>query len=74
MKVTVKLFATFRNGRFKQDQRDYPDGVSYRQVVADVGVREDELGMVLVNGRHASLDQAFNDGDTLSIFPLLGGG
>jgi molybdopterin converting factor small subunit len=74
MKVTVKLFATFRNGRFKQDHRDYPDGVSCRQVAADVGVHEDELGMVLVNGRHASLDQVLNNGDSLSIFPLLGGG
>jgi molybdopterin synthase sulfur carrier subunit len=74
MKITVKLFATFRAGRFKQDQRGYPDGTLCRQVVADVGVPLEELGMILVNGRHAALDQVLNDGDSLSLFPLLGGG
>lgn len=74
MKITVRLFATFRTDRFKQDQRDYPDGALCRQVVADVGIPGEELGMILVNGRHASLDQALNDGDSLSLFPLLGGG
>lgn len=74
MKITVKLFATFRIGRFKQDQRDYPEGALCRQVVADVGIPGEELGMILVNGRHATLDQALINGDCLSLFPLLGGG
>lgn len=74
MKITVKLFASFRVGRFKQDQRDYPDDTICQQVVADVGVKETELGIILINGRHASLESALNDGDSLSLFPLLGGG
>jgi molybdopterin converting factor small subunit len=74
MKITVKLFATLRIGRFKQDQRDYPVGATCQQVAADLGVGREETGMVLVNGRHASLKQVLNDGDSLSLFPLLGGG
>ncbi len=74
MNITVKLFASLRIGRFKQEQRDYPDGATCGQVVADIGVREEELGIVLVNGRHTPLEKALNDGDSLSLFPLLGGG
>jgi len=74
MKIIVNLFATFRVGRFKRQQRDYPDGITGQQVVADVGVSEEDLGMVLVNGRHAPLKQVLSDGDSLSLFPLLGGG
>ena len=74
MKITVKLFASFRIGRFKQEQKDYPDGTTCGQIVADIGVRGEELGMVLVNGRHTPLGKALHDGDSLSLFPLLGGG
>jgi len=74
MLVTVKLFATFRVGRFKIEQRNYPDGITCREIIADVGLNEQEIGIVLVNGRHADLDANLAEGDTLSLFPLLGGG
>ncbi len=74
MKITVHLFATFRNGRFKQQEKDYSEGTTFRQVVADVGLREEDLGMGLVNGIHASMGQELQEGDSLSLFPLLAGG
>lgn len=74
MKITIQLYATFRNGRFKEDLRDYTEGITSREVVADVGLNEGDLGMVLVNGRHAALEQALSHGDKLALFPLLGGG
>jgi molybdopterin converting factor small subunit len=74
MQITVKLFAMFRSGRFKAEAREYPAGTPCRQVVLDLGIPEAELGIVLVNGRHAALGQEMNEGDTLSLFPLVGGG
>jgi molybdopterin converting factor small subunit len=74
MKITVQLFASFRKGRFKQEQRDYPEEITCRDVIADVGLSEEDLGMTLVNGRHASMGKVMSDGDSLSLFPLLGGG
>lgn len=74
MRVTVKLFATFREGRFKIENRDCPAGVTCRGIVADLELREEELGIVLVNCRHAPLDQELKEGDTVSLFPLVGGG
>jgi molybdopterin converting factor small subunit len=74
MQITVKLFATFRTGRFKVEQRDYPAGTTVGEVVAGLGIDEKELGTVMVNSRHAGVGQVLNEGDALAIFPLVGGG
>lgn len=74
MRVTVKLFATFRVDRFKVEERELSSGADVAHVVRELGIPESELGVVLVNGRHASLDQPLEEGDTLSLFPLVGGG
>ena len=74
MKITVKLFATFRNGRFKLAEPEHPEGTVCRTIILGLGLTEEEIGVVLVNGRHATLDHVLHEGDTLSLFPLVGGG
>ncbi len=74
MTVTVKLFATFRKGRFREDVRQYQEGTTVGQVIHELELPEDELGAILVNARHAEEDYVLQNGDTLSIFPLVGGG
>lgn len=74
MKLTIQLFATFRTGRFKEAQKDFTDDLTLGQVVAELGIAEGEIGMALVNGRHASMGQGLSDGQVLALFPLLGGG
>ena len=74
MQVTIKLFATFRNGRFKIERRELPEGTDVRAVVLSLGLTEAEIGIIMLNGRHGELDQKLNDNDTLSLFPLVGGG
>ena len=74
MKVTVKLFASFRTGRFVMEEREYPDGTTVGQVVEELRLSEQELGIMMVNSRHVKLDRVLAEGDTLALFPLLGGG
>ena len=74
MTVTVKLFATFRSGRFRVEAKEYPPETIIRRIVDDLGIEEQALGMVMLNGCHASLEQSLREGDTLSLFPLVGGG
>lgn len=74
MTITVKLFATFRNGRFKVALQEHPSGTYCRTIVLDLGLTEEEIGVVMVNGRHAVLDHLLQESDTLSLFPLVGGG
>ena len=74
MKITVKLFASFRTGRFTIQDREYPDGTTVGQVAEDLRLPEQELGIMLVNSRHVKCPHTLTDGDTLALFPLLGGG
>ena len=74
MRITVKLFASFRTGRFSVEEREYPEGTSIGQVADDISLPRDEIGIIMVNSRHAKLERVLEDGDILALFPLLGGG
>ena len=74
MNVTVKLFATFRTGRFNLENREYQSGTTVKSVIEELDLPEDDIGATLINGRHVEEDYQLQDGDTLSIFPLVGGG
>ncbi len=74
MKITVKLFATFRIGRFDIEVRDYPQGTTVGQIVDQLELSREQLGILMVNSRHVDLERVLVDGETLAIFPLVGGG
>ena len=74
MQITVKLFATFRTDRFAIENRQYPGATTVHDVVKDLSLPEDKLGILMINHRHVALDRVLADGETLAIFPLVGGG
>ncbi|MGE5517458.1 MAG: MoaD/ThiS family protein [Bacteroidota bacterium] len=74
MQITVKLFASFRAGRFVRDTRTIAAGTRIADIAAALDIGLSEIGIIMVNGRHADSDQELQDGVTLSLFPLLGGG
>ena len=74
MRIIVKLFATFRADRFDIEAREYPAGTTVAQIVDELGLSRDKLGIVMVNSRHVELGRELHDGDTLALFPLVGGG
>ena len=74
MKIKLKLFASFRIGRFKEAVREYPEGVTVDEIVKQLGIDKPSLGMILLNSRHARTVDELQDGDVLSLIPLLGGG
>jgi len=74
MKVTVKLFASFRTGRFEMETVEYPAGTTVADVADSLKLPRSELGIMLVNSRHVKLERVLTDGETLALFPLLGGG
>lgn len=74
MRITVKLFANFRVNRFKEGVREYPENTLVRDIISDLDIPEPEVGIIFINGRKGSRDNILVDGDTLSLFPLVGGG
>ena len=74
MRITVKLFAFFRTGRFVEEGRDYPEHTTVREIVRGLAIAEKEVGVTMRNSRHCELDSSLEDGDILAIFPVIGGG
>ena len=74
MRLTVKLFAFFREGRFKEEGREYPEGTKVGDIVVGLGIDPEEVGVVMINSRQAGLDISVAEGDIVAIFPVIGGG
>ena len=74
MEITVKLHGVFRSGRYKEASHRLPDGSTVRSVVEQLHLSPALLGIVLINGIHADVDQVLKHGDTLSLLPVLDGG
>lgn len=74
MKVVIKLFATLRQGRFKEEEQEYPDGTTVIDIVDKLTIHHKELGIVFLNGKHTELDKVLAEHDVLAIFPPVGGG
>ena len=74
MQVTVKLFGVFRTGRFKERLCTYGPGTTVQDVVEDLQLPEQILGIFLIDGVHAEPRDGLKDGDSLSILPLFDGG
>ena len=74
MKVTVKLFATFRFGREKIQVMELSDEGTPKDVLANLGITPEEVAILLINGRDGQFESQLKDGDVISLFPPVGGG
>lgn len=74
MQVQIKLFAFFREGRFKEENRELPENTMVGQVVDDLGIDREEVGVLMTNSRHCQFDTVLQENDILAIFPVIGGG
>jgi sulfur carrier protein len=76
MKITVKLFAFLRQGRFKIRESDFSEGVTVGQVLDSLTItrEEMEIGIIFINGKRAEFDSVLKADDILAIFPPVAGG
>ena len=79
MQVLIKLSTTLRE--YVPEYTPSPGiflPLSGNETVLDValtlGLPPTEIKIVMVNGRHASLDTTVQDGDRVAYFPAVGGG
>ena len=74
MQLTVKLFAYFRDNRFKRQDMAFSEGVTVEDIIRSLDIDLKEVGVTMINSRHCALDQVPEEGDQLAIFPAIGGG
>lgn len=74
MIITVKLFAYFRDDRFKIREMEVRPDTTVGQVVDSLSIDRKEVGVIMTNSRHTEFDAVLQSGDTLAVFPVVGGG
>ena len=74
MLVEVRLFATFRKGRFKEKKMEFPDAASLADLLDHLQIAEKQARILLVNGNSVNPNYKLNHNDIISIFPPIAGG
>lgn len=77
MHVQVRLFATlrrYRPGAETPFSAELGPGGTVSDLLAQLGVPQDETQVVFVNGRARPLEWALAPDDEVGIFPPVGGG
>jgi len=74
MKITVKLFAYFRDNRFKIEVWEIGEGTTVGDIVDKLGINREEVGVLMINSRHTEFTVKPSVNDILAIFPVIGGG
>ena len=77
--VEVRLFATLR--RQFPDLKvgeamsvELPEDATVAQLVSKLGLPEEQVKVVFVNGTVRKADHCLTDGDEVGVFPPVGGG
>jgi molybdopterin converting factor small subunit len=73
-KITVKLFAYFRDNRFKIEEREIGEETTVGDIVDSLGIDREEVGVLMINSRHTEFPIRPAANDVLAIFPVVGGG
>ena len=74
MEIEVRLFATFRQGREKIQKIKIRENTTILDILNIIDIKEEEVAIMLLNGRDATSDRMVEDGDVVSLFPPVGGG
>lgn len=74
MQITVKLFAYFRENRFKIEEKEIGEETTVGDIVDLLGIDRQEVGVLMLNSRHTEFTAVPSPDDVLAIFPVIGGG
>jgi sulfur carrier protein len=74
MKTTIKLFASLREGRFDSRSCELADGATVQDALNSLEISAAEAAILFLNGRHTQPEQGLTEGDSLAVFPPVGGG
>ncbi|MBW7991085.1 MAG: MoaD/ThiS family protein [Planctomycetes bacterium] len=75
MVVEVKLFATFREGRFNERGLELPEESSLSDLLKYLTIPEKDAKVIIVNGLAVSaVEHKLSNHDVVAIFPPIAGG
>lgn len=74
MQLEVRCFAGLMPKKPLHGQLDMPDGATVSQVMVVLGLAEEDVKLVIINGVHADFGRTLHDRDRLAFVPAVGGG
>ena len=80
MIIEAKIFSTLRHylpnspKHLDGGKWDIPGGATVAQVLDLLNLPENEIKILLINGRHADRERVLNEGDVFHVFPPMAGG
>jgi len=72
--MEVRLFATLREGRGKEADIPWHDGLDGHAVLNALGIETGDVKIFLINGIHNNPDAKLKPDDIIALFPAVGGG
>lgn len=74
MKIFVKLFASLRDNREKEQYMDFKEDMTPKDIIENLGIPVEDVAIIMINGRRVELDSQIVENDTIALFPPVGGG
>ena len=72
--IEIKLFATLGRVFSVPESMDLGSPRVIQDIVREIGIPDGKVTIVFVNSRHADMSDVVHPGETLSLFPPVGGG
>jgi molybdopterin converting factor small subunit len=72
--IEVRLFANFRDNRDKKVFLDANEFSDVQQILDHIGIKNEEVAILLVNGIHSKAEMRLKDEDIVALFPPIAGG
>ena len=74
MEIELKCFATLRAYCQPKANVQIAEATNVRDLLSELQVPLEEVKLIFINGRRKELDTVLKQGDSIGIFPPVGGG
>ncbi len=74
MQIDVTLYPPLTVGRFTRQAVAITDPATVAGLLAKVGIPQEQVASVYLNGQSCTFAQPLADGDRLTVLPYIGGG
>ena len=74
MRVLVSLYSALRINRFSEAGVELPEGASVTDLLDQLQIPLQDVGVVVVNARSGTFQQKLQADDRITLIPPIGGG
>ena len=74
MSIEIELFGQFASDRQRQQSWETPSPLPIREIMDKLGLKDEEVGLISVNGVLSEPDELVHPGSRLCFFPHMSGG